>query len=200
MVGTFSSNPVSGMGNPLQLGVSNNWWHAGGFVLALLVVAIPARRVIVTDEAPVEEPAVAPTHVEDRDATVVTDRPVEHVDHADHVDRNREPAMAAHTEHTDQAEPVRNDGMEPMPEVATNDPAAPKHGKHRWHPFNHRGTPDATPPGSRCTKGRLVLQGHQPPFAGAQPLRPVTIFSIRRSRVASAFADSTDRVCSLRIV
>jgi len=61
VVGTFSSNPVSGMGNPLVLAVSDNWWHAGGALLGLLVAVMPARRVIVTDEPEVvEEPVAEP--------------------------------------------------------------------------------------------------------------------------------------------
>jgi hypothetical protein len=86
VVGTFSSNPVSGMGNPLHLGVSDNWWHAGGLLLALLVVVFPARRVIVTDEPePVEEraaePAVAPTTTDERDHVVAR---------TEHEDRHRD--------------------------------------------------------------------------------------------------------------
>jgi hypothetical protein len=60
VVGTFSSNPVSGMGNPLALGISDNWWHAGGMLLGLIVAVLPARRVIVTDEPQVEEPVNEP--------------------------------------------------------------------------------------------------------------------------------------------
>lgn len=127
VVGTFSANPVSGLGNPLALGVSDNWWHAAGILLAVLVVAFPARRVIVTDEVepePVAEPAVAPTAVEEREPAM------------------REPAMTAQTE---RMEPTRHERVEPMPEVATDEEASPTQGKHRWkNPF-HRGTHGTTP-------------------------------------------------------
>lgn len=55
LVGTFASNPVSGLGNPLRLAASDNWWHIGGVVLGLLVAVLPARRVIVTDEVAAED-------------------------------------------------------------------------------------------------------------------------------------------------
>ncbi|TDQ00162.1 DUF4383 domain-containing protein [Labedaea rhizosphaerae] len=157
VVGTFSSNPVSGLGNPLHLAVSDNWWHAGGLVLALLVVALPARRVIVTDEVeevderPVEpvpvEPAVAPTRTDERDDTVMA-RP-EHEGIRDTRDvrdvRDRDTAMTAHTEHGEPlAEERQGERMAPMPAVASDEGAAPQERKHKWNPFN-RGSHGTTP-------------------------------------------------------
>lgn len=92
VVGTFSSNPVSGMGNPLHLAASDNWWHAGGAVLALLVAVMPARRVIVTDEP--EEPVAADTGYD----------PVE----------NRENTMASETRENRRFRRHRGDGAEDL--------------------------------------------------------------------------------------
>ena len=151
VVGTFSSNPVSGMGNPLHLAVSDNWWHAGGFVLALLIVAFPARRVIVTDETEVvedrpAEPMVAPTATGARDDTVMA-RPA-HEDVNDVRDvrdvRDRDTAMTANTENVaPEAEERRGERMAPMPAVASDETATPQR-KHKWNPFN-RGTHGTTP-------------------------------------------------------
>jgi uncharacterized protein DUF4383 len=142
VVGTFSSNPVSGMGNPLRLGVSDNWWHAGGFVLALLVVVLPARRVIVTDEPEqVEEPVAEPVAADHRDDHRADHRePVEPaMAHTSTEERDRDAAVAARTEHND------HERVEPMPEVATNE-EAPARRKQWWNPstWNKR-SPDTTP-------------------------------------------------------
>ncbi|GAB3906376.1 DUF4383 domain-containing protein [Kibdelosporangium lantanae] len=65
LVGFTSSNPVSELGNPLNLNVADNWLHVATGVLGLIVAVLPARRVIVeerpvvTDE-PVAEPATEP--------------------------------------------------------------------------------------------------------------------------------------------
>lgn len=157
VVGTFSSNPVSGLGNPLHLAASDNWWHAGGLVLALLIVALPARRVIVTDEVEeVEErpaePVVAPTRTDERDDTVMA-RP-EHDGLRDtHDARNmrdmrevpeRDTAMTAHTEHREPRDgELQGERMAPMPAVASDEEAAPQR-KHKWNPFN-RGSHGTTP-------------------------------------------------------
>jgi hypothetical protein len=148
VVGTFSSNPVAGMGNPLRLDVSDNWWHAAGFVLALLVVAFPARRVIVTDEPElVDEPVAEPVATDYREPV---EPPVAHTTHTtaeptitDADGRDRDAAMAARTDNVD------HERVEPMPEVAT-DEAGAKQGKHRWkNPFSHNRGNQGTTPGYR---------------------------------------------------
>ncbi|KOX18849.1 hypothetical protein ADK67_35095 [Saccharothrix sp. NRRL B-16348] len=53
LAGVFSTNPVSGLGNPLALNVNDNWLHLGIAALGLLIAVLPARRKIVT-EPPVD--------------------------------------------------------------------------------------------------------------------------------------------------
>jgi hypothetical protein len=140
VVGTFSTNPVSGMGNPLRLDVSDNWWHAGGFVLALLVIVFPARRVIVTDEPePIAEPVADQPVADHRE-------PVEPaMAHTTTDERDRDAAMAAHTEHRDHEHPEH---VEPMPAVATNE-QAPARRKQWWNPSTWNGSSQGTTPGYR---------------------------------------------------
>jgi hypothetical protein len=61
--GVFSTNPVSGLGNPLALNTHDNWLHLGLTAVGLLIAVLPARRKIVT-ETPVDtrtgEPVVGP--------------------------------------------------------------------------------------------------------------------------------------------
>jgi hypothetical protein len=60
LVGFTSSNPVSELGNPLNLNVADNWLHVVTGVLGLIVAVLPARRVIV--EEPVDQPVVDQRH------------------------------------------------------------------------------------------------------------------------------------------
>ena len=53
LAGVFSTNPVSGLGNPLALNVNDNWLHLGITAVGLLIAVLPARRKIVT-EPPVD--------------------------------------------------------------------------------------------------------------------------------------------------
>ncbi|WP_336157091.1 DUF4383 domain-containing protein [Amycolatopsis sp. VC5-11] len=63
LTGMISVNPVSGLGNPLNLGDADNWLHLGIAVLGLLTAVLPARHGVLLpeDEEPVEvDPAVQP--------------------------------------------------------------------------------------------------------------------------------------------
>jgi len=79
LVGFTASNPVSELGNPLNLNVADNWLHVGTAVLGLIVAVLPARRVVV--EQPVEqvpEPATEPVAAQQPvDAAPVNTAPVD---------------------------------------------------------------------------------------------------------------------------
>jgi hypothetical protein len=63
LAGVISSNPVSGMGNPLALNTNDNWLHLGFAAVGLLIAVLPARRKVIVDEPEfVEQPAVEPAH------------------------------------------------------------------------------------------------------------------------------------------
>ncbi|MFC4000759.1 DUF4383 domain-containing protein [Prauserella oleivorans] len=53
ITGVFSSNPVSGLGNPLNINNPDNWLHLGTALVGLLIAVMPARKKIVqtTDTA-----------------------------------------------------------------------------------------------------------------------------------------------------
>jgi Domain of unknown function (DUF4383) len=100
LVGLTSTNPVSELGNPLNLNVADNWLHLGIAVLGLVIAIVPLRRRVVdtvdtaTTAEPVEveqrreEPVTDPVPVQ-QPQPVATDR-TEHIDrtdHADHTDR-----------------------------------------------------------------------------------------------------------------
>ncbi|MEV4320216.1 DUF4383 domain-containing protein [Actinocrispum sp. NPDC049592] len=63
LVGFTSTNPVSELGNPLNLNIADNWLHVGTGVLGLIVAVLPARRRIVEEE-PVVEPVTEPVEVQ----------------------------------------------------------------------------------------------------------------------------------------
>ncbi|MCS7481827.1 DUF4383 domain-containing protein [Umezawaea endophytica] len=66
LAGVISSNPVSGMGNPLALNSNDNWLHLGFAAVGLLIAVLPARRKIIVDEPElVEQPVVEPAHETD---------------------------------------------------------------------------------------------------------------------------------------
>ena len=54
LTGVISSNPVSGLGNPLNLNAPDNWLHIVTAVLGLIIAVIPARK-----RAQVAEPVEA---------------------------------------------------------------------------------------------------------------------------------------------
>jgi hypothetical protein len=63
--GIVSSNPVSGLGNPLNLNSADTWLHLGFAALGLLIAVLPARRKIVPLDEPVEPAGrTAPEHPE----------------------------------------------------------------------------------------------------------------------------------------
>ncbi|WP_081916001.1 DUF4383 domain-containing protein [Saccharothrix sp. NRRL B-16314] len=73
VAGVFSSNPVSGLGNPLALNSNDNWLHLGLAAVGLLIAVLPARRKLVTEpvvEQPVAERPVYEHPVADQRATI----------------------------------------------------------------------------------------------------------------------------------
>jgi hypothetical protein len=56
ITGVFSSNPVSNLGNPLNINDADNWLHIGSAVLGLIIAIMPARKI-----AAVVEPEPAAT-------------------------------------------------------------------------------------------------------------------------------------------
>ena len=66
LAGTITVNPVSSLGNPLNLADADNWLHLGIAVLGLLTAVLPARHGVLLpdDEAPAEADAdtTAPRH------------------------------------------------------------------------------------------------------------------------------------------
>jgi hypothetical protein len=78
LVGFTSSNPVSELGNPLNLNVADNWLHVVTGVLGLIVAVLPARRVIVDEQPvvehePVAEPVTEPVPAQTAARTDTTD-------------------------------------------------------------------------------------------------------------------------------
>jgi hypothetical protein len=72
ITGVISANPVSNLGNPLNLNGSDNWLHIGTAVLGLIVAIMPARKAahvqepVAADTAPTETiPAAANTRTEE---------------------------------------------------------------------------------------------------------------------------------------
>jgi hypothetical protein len=61
ITGTISSNPVSGLGNPLNLNTSDNWLHLVTAALGLIMAIMPARKKAHVETA---EPAAADTTVQ----------------------------------------------------------------------------------------------------------------------------------------
>jgi hypothetical protein len=73
LVGLTSTNPVSELGNPLNLNVADNWLHVGIAALGLIVAIVPLRRRIVEPEPePVQEPITDPVPVQQQ--PVATER------------------------------------------------------------------------------------------------------------------------------
>lgn len=60
LFGFTASNPVSELGNPLNLNVADNWLHVATGVLGLIVAVLPARRVIVEQPVEAREPVAEP--------------------------------------------------------------------------------------------------------------------------------------------
>jgi hypothetical protein len=71
LLGVTSNNPVSELGNPLNLNVADNWLHVGFAALGLVIAVVPARRKIVEEE-PVTEPV--PAQQPETETVVATDR------------------------------------------------------------------------------------------------------------------------------
>ncbi|WP_447003315.1 DUF4383 domain-containing protein [Saccharothrix isguenensis] len=65
LAGVFSTNPVSGLGNPLALNTNDNWLHLGLTALGLLIAVLPARRKLVTEPV-VDEPVAERPIVDER--------------------------------------------------------------------------------------------------------------------------------------
>lgn len=74
LVGLTSTNPVSELGNPLNLNVADNWLNLGVAVLGLIIAIVPLRRRLVeTEPEHVQEPATEPVPVQ-QPQTVAADR------------------------------------------------------------------------------------------------------------------------------
>jgi hypothetical protein len=74
LVGMTSTNPVSELGNPLNLNVADNWLHLGVAVLGLVIAIMPLRRRLVeTEPEQVQEPITEPVAVQ-QPRTVAADR------------------------------------------------------------------------------------------------------------------------------
>ncbi|WP_158887182.1 DUF4383 domain-containing protein [Amycolatopsis anabasis] len=63
IVGAFATNPFERFGNPLNLGIADNWLHLGAAVVGLVIAVLPARKVVLTDEESTA-PAAAETTTE----------------------------------------------------------------------------------------------------------------------------------------
>ncbi|WP_431921351.1 DUF4383 domain-containing protein [Amycolatopsis tucumanensis] len=61
ITGVISANPVSGLGNPLNLNTADNWLHGATAVLGLIMAVMPARKKV---------------HVESTDTATTTQQPV----------------------------------------------------------------------------------------------------------------------------
>ncbi|NIJ13519.1 ABC-type transport system involved in multi-copper enzyme maturation permease subunit [Saccharomonospora amisosensis] len=46
ITGVFTSNPVSGLGNPLAIDTADTWLHFGTAIAGLLIAVMPARKVV----------------------------------------------------------------------------------------------------------------------------------------------------------
>ncbi|CAM3667036.1 DUF4383 domain-containing protein [Kibdelosporangium persicum] len=74
LVGLTSTNPVSELGNPLNLNIADNWLHLGLAVLGLMIAIVPLRRKVVqTEPAPVQEPATDPVPAQQPQTVASTD-------------------------------------------------------------------------------------------------------------------------------
>jgi hypothetical protein len=70
LAGVISTNPVSGLGNPLALNTNDNWLHLGFAAVGLLIAVLPARRKIIVDEPEIVDEPVREAH----DDRIVADR------------------------------------------------------------------------------------------------------------------------------
>lgn len=78
--GTFTTNPVSGLGNPFGIDRADTWLHFGTAVVGLVIAVLPARRKIVIETPetePVTEPVATPAAetTEDPQPTETTTTP-----------------------------------------------------------------------------------------------------------------------------
>jgi len=108
LAGVVSSNPVSGLGNPLALNTNDNWLHLGLAAVGLLIAVLPARRKVVVPEQEVE-PVAEPV----RDDGVR--------DHGMPVQRDREDLNGRHEREPD----VRDRRVEPAEPTITTRPVQP---------------------------------------------------------------------------
>lgn len=59
ITGVISSNPVSNLGDPLNINDADNWLHIGSAVLGLIIAIMPARKVVQVAE--LQAAAMTPT-------------------------------------------------------------------------------------------------------------------------------------------
>jgi hypothetical protein len=50
VTGVLTSNPIAGIGNPLDLSPADNWLHFGSAVVGLVIAVLPARKSVRFDE------------------------------------------------------------------------------------------------------------------------------------------------------
>jgi hypothetical protein len=93
LAGVISTNPVSGLGNPLALNTNDNWLHLGFAAVGLLIAVLPARRKVVIDEPVVVEETVAEPVHDTHDHRIVPDRTRDH----DVVEPGTDPIPVQHT-------------------------------------------------------------------------------------------------------
>lgn len=124
VAGVFSSNPVSGLGNPLALNTNDNWLHLGLAAVGLLIAVLPARRKLVTEpvvEQPVGQPVADRTvyghPVADQRATIRN--PQAQVDPATQEMRTEE--MRAQEMRTEEM-PTQRSGVHPNDRIESMDP------------------------------------------------------------------------------
>ena len=124
ITGVFSSNPVSGLGNPLHLNTADNWLHAVSAVIGLLIAILPARKKVVpevgtaADAAP--EHHIPPQPVVERERTdhrVAADERVDEPidgrvhDGGDHRVEHRTEHVADRRDELPKATPVQQDRL-----------------------------------------------------------------------------------------
>ncbi|ONI70467.1 hypothetical protein ALI144C_48360 [Actinosynnema sp. ALI-1.44] len=82
LVGLTSTNPVSELGNPLNLNVADNWLHLGIALLGLVIAIVPLRRKVIETEpepvqvAPMQEPVTDPVPAQQPQTVAATDETV----------------------------------------------------------------------------------------------------------------------------
>jgi uncharacterized protein DUF4383 len=72
ITGVISSNPVSGLGNPLNLNQPDNWLHVTSAALGLIIAIMPARKAVHVSVPPEQVAPVETTATQREDAGTTT--------------------------------------------------------------------------------------------------------------------------------